>query len=209
VWWFSRPLALFSAIGTQHLLHCRSPSSFHLVPVCRQLQRAYYLDFARARAPRGVPSGFVQRTGCSACGLGYPHQVWWAPPMYIGSSCLGPVGFAGLLIKCLHFTAMSWAFAQFRPNAALRGHLCAVLGILTRGVVRPGYNRIFSFFIGIPDVTYPKAAATAIKKRVLQKKTVFSMTSCINFSEWPAASRSPPLCELRASRAAVPPLSAP
>jgi hypothetical protein len=73
----------FQRHGTQHLLHYWSPSSFHLVLVCRQLQRAYYLDFARARAHRGVPSGFVQRTGCSACGLGYPHQVWWAPPMYI------------------------------------------------------------------------------------------------------------------------------
>jgi hypothetical protein len=75
------------------------------------------------------------------------------------------VSFAGLLIKCLRFTAMSWACAQFRPNAALRGHLCAVLGILARGVVRPGYSRIFSFFIGIPNITYPKAAATAIKKK--------------------------------------------
>jgi hypothetical protein len=74
----------FQRHGTQHLLHYWSPSSFHLVPVCRQLQRAYYLDLARARAHRrSVPSGFVQRTGCSACGLGYPHQVWWAPPMYI------------------------------------------------------------------------------------------------------------------------------
>jgi hypothetical protein len=51
--------------------------------MCWQLRRAYYLDFARAMAHRGVPSGYVQRTGCSACGLGYPHQVWWAPPMYI------------------------------------------------------------------------------------------------------------------------------
>ena len=40
-------------------------------------------------------------------------------------------------------------------------------------------------------------------------KIVFSITSCINFCEWPAASRRSPLCELRASRAAVPPLSAP
>jgi hypothetical protein len=30
-----------------------------------------------------VPFSCVQRTGCSACGLGYPHQVWWAPLMYI------------------------------------------------------------------------------------------------------------------------------
>jgi hypothetical protein len=47
---------------------------------------------------------------------------------HVHSSCLGPVGFAGLLIKCHHFTVMSWAFAQFRPNVALRGRMCAVLG---------------------------------------------------------------------------------
>jgi hypothetical protein len=70
---FLPAIGAFQRHSTQHLLRCRSPSSFHLVPVCRQLQRACYLDFARVRAPRGVPSGFVQRTGCSACGLGYPH----------------------------------------------------------------------------------------------------------------------------------------
>jgi hypothetical protein len=85
----------FQRHSTQHLLHYWSPSSFHLVPVCRQLQRAYYLVFARVRAPRGVPSGFVQHTGCSACGLGYPHQVW-CPPPHVHSSCLAPVGFAGM-----------------------------------------------------------------------------------------------------------------
>ena len=37
-------------------------------------------------------------------------------------------------------------------------------------------------------------------------KIVFSITSCINFCEWPAASRRSPLCELRAARAAVTPL---
>jgi hypothetical protein len=42
-------ISTFQRHGTQHLLHCRSPSSFYLVPVCRQLQRAYYLDFARSR----------------------------------------------------------------------------------------------------------------------------------------------------------------
>ena len=54
-------ISAFQRHSTHHLLHCRSPSSFHLVPVCRQLQRAYYLDFARVGAPKGVPSGFVQR----------------------------------------------------------------------------------------------------------------------------------------------------
>jgi hypothetical protein len=38
---------------------------------------------------------------------------------------------------------------------------------------------------------------------------VFSMTCCIFFCKWPAVSRRSPRCELRASRAAVPPLSAP
>ena len=76
VWWFSRPISAFRRPSTQHLLHCRFPSSFHFVPVCWQLRRACYPDFARAMAPRSVPSGVVQRTGCSACGLGYPHQVW-------------------------------------------------------------------------------------------------------------------------------------
>jgi hypothetical protein len=32
---------------------------------------------------RSRPFSCVQRTGCGACGLGYPHQVWWAPPVYI------------------------------------------------------------------------------------------------------------------------------
>jgi hypothetical protein len=56
----------FQRHSTQHLLHYGSPFGFHF-------------------CFRSVPSGLVQRTGCrcSACGLDYPHQVWWAPPMYI------------------------------------------------------------------------------------------------------------------------------
>jgi hypothetical protein len=82
VWWVCRPLELFSAIAQpQHLLHYGSPFGFHF-------------------CFRSVPSGLVQRTGCSACGLGYPHQFWWAPPMYITRSWLFPVSFAGFLIKC-------------------------------------------------------------------------------------------------------------
>jgi hypothetical protein len=73
----------FQHPSSQRLLRYCPPSSFYLFPVCWQLQRAHYLDFARVRAPRSATSGCVQRTGCSACGLGYPHQVWWAPPMYI------------------------------------------------------------------------------------------------------------------------------
>jgi hypothetical protein len=38
---------------------------------------------------------------------------------------------------------MPWAFAQFRPHVALRGRLCAVWDILARGVVKPGYYRLF------------------------------------------------------------------
>jgi hypothetical protein len=68
VWWFCRPSAIgaFQRPSSQRLLfhYYWSPSGFRFC--CR-----------------GVPSGCVQRTGCSACGLGYPHQVWWAPPMYI------------------------------------------------------------------------------------------------------------------------------
>ena len=93
-------ISTFQRHSTQHLLHYWPPSSFHLVPVCRQLQRAYYLDFARVRAPRGVPSGCVQRTGCSACGLGYPHQVLVGSP-HVHSSLLVPVSLSGFLIKCL------------------------------------------------------------------------------------------------------------
>jgi hypothetical protein len=57
-------ISTFQRHSTQHLLHYRSPFSFHF-------------------CFRSVPSGFVQRIGCGACGLGHPHQVWWAPPMYI------------------------------------------------------------------------------------------------------------------------------
>jgi hypothetical protein len=112
-------ISTFQRHGTQHLLHYWSPSSFHLVHVCRQLQRAYYLDFVRARAPRGVPSGFVQRTGCSACGLGHPHQVLVGSP-HVHSSFLVPVSFAGFLIKCLR------VYWQSLPHAALRGRFRAV-----------------------------------------------------------------------------------
>jgi hypothetical protein len=77
----------FQRPSSQRLLHYWSPSSFHLLPVCWQLQRAYYLDFARVRAPRSVPSSFVQRTGCSACGLGYPHQILVVAHLLGGRGC--------------------------------------------------------------------------------------------------------------------------
>jgi hypothetical protein len=74
-------ISSFQRHSTQHLLHYCPPSGFHF-------------------CFRSVPSGCVRRTGCGACGLGYPHQVWWAPPMYIARSWLFPVSFAGFLIKC-------------------------------------------------------------------------------------------------------------
>ena len=115
VWWFCRSAghsSTFQRHGTQHLLHYWSPSSFHLVPVCRQLQRAYYLDFARARAPRSVPSGCVQRTGCSACGLGYPHQVLVGSP-HVHSSFLVPASLSVFLIKCLRVHRQSLPQCRF------------------------------------------------------------------------------------------------
>jgi hypothetical protein len=57
-------IGAFQRHSTQHLLHYGPPFGFHF-------------------CFRSVPSSLVQRTGCSACGLGYPHQVWWDPPMYI------------------------------------------------------------------------------------------------------------------------------
>jgi hypothetical protein len=133
----------------RRLLHYWSPSSFHLFPVCWQLQRAYYLDFARARSPRSAPSGgCVQRTGCSACGLGYPHQVLVGSP-HVHSSLLVPVSFAGFLIKCprvywpsLPQCRFAWPFSR-RVGSSSRcfplcrdrtGVLCAVSRLV---VVRP------------------------------------------------------------------------
>ena len=70
--------------------------------------------------------------------MGSPH---------VHSSCLVPVSFAGLLIKCLHFTGMTWAFAQVRPHVALRGRLCAVWDVLARvGLPAPV---IIGFFMHI------------------------------------------------------------
>jgi hypothetical protein len=96
-WCVCRPLALFSAIahsissitGRLSVFTC-----FPCVPFTDAFQRLLPV-------PGSVPSGLVQRTGCSACGLGYPHQFWWAPPMYmyIARSWLFPVSFAGFLIK--------------------------------------------------------------------------------------------------------------
>jgi hypothetical protein len=79
----------FQRPSSQRLLHYWPPSSFYLFPVT--VLRAAY---------RCVPSGFVQRTGCSACGLGYPHQVL-VSSAHVHRSLLVPVSFASFLIKCL------------------------------------------------------------------------------------------------------------
>jgi hypothetical protein len=99
VWCVCRPLALFSAIAIAHSIssiigRLSVFTCFPCVPFTDAFQRLLPV-------PGGVPSGLVQRTGCSACGLGYPHQT----PVLVGSphvhsSCLGPVSFAGFLIKC-------------------------------------------------------------------------------------------------------------
>jgi hypothetical protein len=125
VWWVCRPLlALFSAIA--HIIS----SVVGPLPVSPILLL------------QEVPFSCVQRTGYSACGLlrlSTPGLVADGRSPHVHSSCLVPVSFAGLLIKCLHFTGTTWAFAQVRPHVALRGRLCAVWDILARGVARPGY----------------------------------------------------------------------
>jgi hypothetical protein len=80
-------IGAFQRHSTQLFLHYRSSFCFHLLP-CVPFTGAFQRLLP---VPGSVPSGLVQRTGCSACtcGLGYPH-----------SSCLGPVSFAGFLIKC-------------------------------------------------------------------------------------------------------------
>jgi hypothetical protein len=97
-----RSPALFSACSQ----HTRSPACVWCVclPAIRAFQRHSTRHLLRYRSPpfgfhfcfRSVPSGFVQRTGCSACGLGHPHQVWWAPPSHVHSSYLATVSFAGM-----------------------------------------------------------------------------------------------------------------
>jgi hypothetical protein len=92
------------------------------LPAIRAFQRHSTQHFLRYGPPfgfhfcfRSVPSGLVQRTGCSACGLGYPHQVWWAP--HVHSSCLAPVSFAG----CQRTSACSppGLSLRFSPTAGL------------------------------------------------------------------------------------------
>jgi hypothetical protein len=89
---FLQAIGAFQRHSTQHLLHYWSLSG----PVL---------------FTQPPPSGCVQRTGCSACGLGYPHQVWWAPPMY-----MAPVGFAGMS-TCLHLQPPPGLSPRFLPTA--------------------------------------------------------------------------------------------
>jgi hypothetical protein len=151
---------------------------------------------------------------------------------HVHSSCLGPVSFAGLLINasaslsCPGLAASSAPVSLcvakkyklkkkspfgYRSPVGLSG---PVIIFVTCGHMRrfgyslpwgimPGYN----LFNCHPKCHLPPGR---IYNRFFHiHKIVFSITSCINFCEWPAASRRSPLCELRASRAAVPPLSAP
>jgi hypothetical protein len=79
-WWFCRPIGAFQRPSSQRLLHYWSPSGFHFC--CRS-----------------VPSGCVQRTGCSACGLGYPAHP---TPGLVGSPhvhVLGPVPGVDVMAK--------------------------------------------------------------------------------------------------------------
>ena len=73
---------------------------------------------------------------------------------HVHSSCLGPVSFAGLLIKCLHFIGLSWAFAQLRPHVALRGLCSSAVWAASPlgwcppyGVRRAISNYFFQFFM--------------------------------------------------------------
>jgi hypothetical protein len=130
VWCFCRPLALFSAIS-----HTEPPP---LLP-----------PFRCSLAHAVAPCGCVQRTGCGACGLGYPHQVWWALPMYIvHSSCLAPVSFASFLIKCI--TPLVGP-PQLSPwNSPPSSYVAFIRRLgnlsLSRGVVAP----VFSFLVLFP-----------------------------------------------------------
>jgi hypothetical protein len=98
-----------------------------------------------------LPVVFSVLPGCSACGLGYPHQVLVGSP-HVHSSRLVPVSFAGFLIKCLHFISTTWFFAQVRPHVALRGRLRAVWALSTRGVLSPVSVSWFFFLPLVPHV---------------------------------------------------------
>jgi hypothetical protein len=85
----------FQRHSTQHLLRYRSPFGFHF-------------------CFRSVPSGFVQRIGCGACGLGYPHQVW-----LVGSlpPCAYPVPGPGELHRSPNqMPPLHWHDLGFRPG---------------------------------------------------------------------------------------------
>jgi hypothetical protein len=98
-------IGAFQRPSSQHLLHYWSPSGFHFC--CR-----------------GVPSGCVQRIGCSACGLGYPHQVCLVGSPHVHSSCLVPTSELTRFPNQMPPRAL--AISAPIPNAALRGRFRAV-----------------------------------------------------------------------------------
>jgi hypothetical protein len=136
-------IGAFQRPSSQHLLHCWSPSGFHFC--CRS-----------------APSGCVQRTGCSACGLPTPGLV--GSP-HVHSSCLGPVSFAGFLLKYLrvHWHSLpprrfAWPFSR-RVGYSSRGvSLCRSFRfyVCRAFAVRRGYYSPFGpylpvfFFVGTP-----------------------------------------------------------
>jgi hypothetical protein len=107
------------------------------------------------RAPRGAPSGFVQRTGCSACGLGCPHQVLVGSP-HVHSSLLVPVSSAGFLIKCLRVYWQSlpqcrfaWPFSRRVGFSSRCFPLCRPLRFLSAAHLRCDTaipRRLFFYF---------------------------------------------------------------
>jgi hypothetical protein len=116
VWCVRRPISTFQRHISRHVLHYWSPSSFHLVPVCWQLRRACYPDFARAMAHRGVPSGYVQRTGCSsACGL--RHALWGVLSLAGGMGRCAVLGCFGFGYE---WADSGWVSSIFRPVTPTR-----------------------------------------------------------------------------------------
>jgi hypothetical protein len=84
---FCRP----TAIGTfqRHSSQHPTPSALALMPPLSVL-----CPLLLTQSPLAA-SGCVQRTGCGACGLGYPQTPGLVGSPRAHSSCLAPVGFAG------------------------------------------------------------------------------------------------------------------
>jgi hypothetical protein len=140
VWCVCRPLALFSAIA-----HCRRTSSvigLHSV-----------FTFVSA-VPR---SGFIQRTGYSACGLGHPHQVWLVGSPHVHSSCLTPVT-CGELRRYVNVpppAAPPGSCPGFCPlQVCINGYLSQKKGYLSQVCGSPTGSRsrsfVYSFYCSRP-----------------------------------------------------------